>query len=305
MKKILKKSFWFTAITILCFIVVTSFLATGCDKPENPNDTLEKTNNKPENPDEVETNSENPDEAETNSENPDEVETNSENPDEVETNIVTKIEAKVENASKYSNVVAVVLKGYDRSTDKNIELARGDWKDGGFIIVLPKTVYPNYYHALINNDREYMTIIDPPSTVSISNKNVKVFHARFFGVDKDDNMVTRFYPLKIDKNGYAQDAFLTYVDSDVTISGYTEREGTFTYTEYDNARFEMLHIQHIWWKKITTTYSIKWKKGWNVWFFSRSGNTQTPSTATEKWASTPVSKLKWYSTEDLWIGNRE
>ena len=111
--------------------------------------------------------------------------------------------------------------GYDRIIDRDIELARGDWKDDGFTIELPKTLDPNYLHALINNNRVYMTIINPPSTVSISNKNVKVGNVAFWGVDKDGNVVTRFYPIEIDSDGNGQDAYYTYVDSDVTISEST------------------------------------------------------------------------------------
>ena len=208
------------------------------------------------------------------------------------------IHAKVENASKYSNVVEVKLMA------GNIELARGEWKGDGFVIVLPKTLDLNYLHTLINNNKEYMTIIDPPSTVTISNKNVKVWHAKFWGVDKDGNVVTRFYPLEIDKDGSYQDAFYTYVDSDVTISGYTEREYTpMANTEYDNARYIGVNLMLNSFDKIITTYSVQWEKGWNVWSFSRFGNIPE-NTATEKWAPIPGNILKWYSAEELWIGNR-
>ena len=212
--------------------------------------------------------------------------------------------AKVENASEYSNVVEVKLMMYNKSIDGFIELARGDWQGDGFRIALPKTVDPNYLYALINSNEKPITIIDPPSTLTISNKNVKVGHVMFLGVDKDDNMVTRFYPLEIDKDGNGQDAYYTYVDSDVTISGYTERmNATIANTEYDNARYIGINLMLNSFDKITTTYSVNWKKGWNLWSFLRFGNI-SENTATEKWTPICCSRLKWYSAEDLWIGNK-
>jgi hypothetical protein len=209
-----------------------------------------------------------------------------------------KIEAKVENASKYSNVVVVKL------MIGNIELARGDWKNGGFTIEFPETLNPSYLHALINNNNVYMNINEPPSTVKITNKYVKVYHAVFLGVDINGKVVDRFYPIEIDKNGWGQDVFFTYVDSDVTISGYTERRNdVLLFTEYDEARFVGMDIHPMSFGKITTTYSIKWKIGWNVWSFSRFYPSMKNKT-TEKWSSTPASKLKWYSGKDLRVGNR-
>ena len=217
---------------------------------------------------------------------------------------VLYINAKVENASRYNNIVEVRIIMYNSNIDKDVELARGEWKDGGFTISLPKTVDKNYLHALINNNKEYMTISDPPSTLSISDQNTKVWHAILWGVDKYGNMITRFYPLEIDEDGNGQDAFFTYVDSDLTISGFTERENaTFAFTEYDNARYRGVDLMLASWDKITTTYSVNWKKGWNVWSFSRFSN-MSEKTATEKWASTSGNILKWYADEDLWIGNR-
>ena len=217
------------------------------------------------------------------------------------------IYAKVENASKFSNVVEVKLMMMMQGIIR-FELARGDWKGDGFTIVLPKTVDPNYLREFVNNNREYMTIVNPPSTVTISNTNVKVGDVAFVGVDKDGKAVTRFYPIEINEDGNGQDAYYTYVDSDVAISGYTEREGSiFAYSEYDNARYTGMQIQPALFAKITTTYSVKWEKGWNVWSFLRFVDSYIPGniTATEKWVPTCSSRLKWYSAEDLWIGTKE
>jgi len=72
-----------------------------------------------------------------------------------------KITAKVENASKYSNVVEVKLMVYERDTIPTtqgsvtyfsghyVELARSDWKNGRFTIELPKKLPANYLRWLV------------------------------------------------------------------------------------------------------------------------------------------------------------
>ena len=165
MKTILKKPLWLTVITTLCFIVVTLFATTGCDK-------IEKL-------------------------------------DEIESNVVTKIEAKVENASKYNNIVAVKLMVFALSINDYIEFASGDWEGDGFTIVLPKTIDPNYLQVSEYNRGLLEPIANSSLTMAISNRNVKAGTAYFYGVDKDGNFVTSFYPLKIDENGNANEAFFS------------------------------------------------------------------------------------------------
>lgn len=205
----------------------------------------------------------------------------------------SSIFVKVENASKYSHIVEVKLMCYDKSKDRSIELASGDWKDDGFTIVLPKTLEPNYFNALVNNGEiGFPTIINTSSTMNINNKNVKVGSVNFWGVDKDGNWVTHFYPFEIDKDGDAKSAFYTFVDADVTISGYTESNTVIgEYDEEINAT-----ILHEW--KTTTNYSVKWKKGWNVWSLSKS-ESAPERTITEKWSNVSIDELKWYAGEDL------
>ena len=194
-----------------------------------------------------------------------------------------KITAKVENASGCSNVVEVKLRVNDlHGAGLPIELARGDWKDGGFTIELPKTLDPNYLRALVNYDG---LIIGTPSTMTISNKNVKFALANLLGFDKDGNVIANFYPYNAYEDGKI--VFLIYVDSDVTISGYDKGE-VIGHCDGGDMYLEVLCI----WKK-TTTYSIKWEKGWNVWCLSRSESIKK-RTITEKWSTIPVSELKWY-----------
>ena len=212
------------------------------------------------------------------------------------------VEAKVENSSKLSNITVVKLVVYDRNNNY-IELARGDWNNGNFTIEFPKTLDPNHLYALIDKSRWQPTIMNTPPTLIISKKNVKVWNAQFLGVDKDGNAVTRIFPFEIDKDGNEKSVFYTYVDSDVIISGYTKRgEGTAIDTEFHNELFRVINLlpHPIRFNKIITNYSIGWKKGWNIWTFSRFS---IDGTLTEEWSATTISKLKWYSPEDFWNRN--
>ena len=213
-------------------------------------------------------------------------------------NVVTRIEAKIENASNFSSVVGVVMLGFDRNVRKYIELARGEWRDDSFTIELPKTLAPSLLNSLIRYDgSERTTIIDPPpSTLTISSKNTNVINATFWGVDKDDNVVVRFVP--INKNN-RQEATFTYADSDVSISGYTERVGDHV-IDWDMRLG--VHGHTPWWDNIITTYSIKWKQGWNIWWYSRLACFEHIAELSEKWSTTPISKLRWYgSRSDRWL----
>ncbi|MCL2436254.1 MAG: hypothetical protein FWD09_09005 [Lentimicrobiaceae bacterium] len=211
-----------------------------------------------------------------------------------------RITAKVANASAYSNVVEVKLVVFiegDPIPVVNgtytpmlpIELSSGDWVDGGFVIELPETLAPGYLNAIFYDCIGPFVHGHLQPTITISNKNVKVSSAYFAGVDKDGNVVATFSPVRLDKDGNNVDeAFFTFVDSDVTISGYAKEEGH-AHPAYEGAPS---------WFEITTNYSVEWEKGWNVWFFSRhhavSGHTLI---TTEQWSITPVSGLKWYGSE--------
>ena len=202
---------------------------------------------------------------------------------------------KVKNASEFSDIVLVKLMGFDRNLDRYVELARGDWKDGSFTIVPPETLASNYLHPLISSySYGFLTvIIDPPSTMSISNPNINVGNVQIWGFDKDDNLVAMFHQFKVDGDSNTEVVY-TYVDSDVNISGYLERMTIVT--EYDEGK--NMDVLCEW--KVNTTYFIQWKKGWNVWYHS-SSNSLTERVMTEHWSSTPINGIEWNgSEEDLW-----
>ena len=188
------------------------------------------------------------------------------------------LHVKVENAAEFSEVVEIKLVVY--YSGEPIELARGNWKNGGFSIIFPETVNPNYLCALINNCGLPTTLINASSTASISNPNAKINDAHFWGMDKDGEVVCTFDMFEIDENGntittYNHDLCYRYVDSDVTISGYAVH----TYG---------IHSVHY-------TFSIEWKKGWNVlWRKSGVAESGLPEV---RWTTIPTSRVKWYGSK--------
>ena len=249
-----KRPLWLTATTTLCFIVVVLFATTGCNKLEKPA---------------------------------------VENPD------GDVIYAKVENPSRFNDVVEVKLVIFD-NVGRHIELARGDWKDDGFTIVIPKTLNPSKLYALINNNDINSgiapTITNTSSTMTISNRNVKVANADFLAFDKDGNLVTYFFLSEIDEDGNRAPSgitYFTYVDADVNISGYSEREvldypcGDITWVGEP--------IKSVLWKE-TNVYSIEWKKGWNIWRLTGEANC-LEETRKEEWSIIPMNRLIWSSNK--------
>ena len=204
--------------------------------------------------------------------------------------------AQVRNPSRFSDVAVVKLVIWDR-TGRKVELARGDWKGDGFRIVLPKTLNPNRLHTLINNNdinRGFApTMVSAPSTITISNKNVRVVNASFLAFDRAGNQITYFFLSKVDENGNISPGgitYFTYVDSDVSIFGYNKRE----VLGYPNYHWIDTPTPVLFQK--TSTYSIEWEKGWNVWRFT--GGTDFLNRAKrEEWTTIPMSKLIWNSNK--------
>ena len=196
---------------------------------------------------------------------------------------------RVENAEKYSNVVAVKLMMRDGVIFEDVELARGDWKDGCFKIALPKIDKKNY-RRFVNQRMLPITIIENLTTINISNKNARSGIAEFFGVDKNGNVVTRFHPAKIDEDDNVARIDFKYVNSDVSIFGYIEA-GTWA-TDFD----ENNGFTSNWTWKNHTIYSVEYKEGWNV---SSDSSFQSPEgTIINKYSTIPInSNLKWYGGE--------
>jgi len=151
-------------------------------------------------------------------------------------------------------------------------------------IELPKRLGSNFLHPLIRHDvllGGYWIpgIAEMQPTLTISNESVRVDNNYFAGVDKDGWEVVHFLTFIKDKDD-THSAHFTYVDSDVTISGYTKRE---------------FQITSNWFERSTMTCSISWKKGWNVWYLSSYESTTDNMLIMEnQWSTTPIRKLRWY-----------
>ena len=195
------------------------------------------------------------------------------------------IKCIVENASEFTDIVKVKVLAWDRITCENVELATFDCKDGAFTIKLSKIATPTHLEQLIFGDwyNEILldfykptTVIEDQPTLSINDKNVKVMDVVFAGYDKDDNWLCNLSLLETnDESINKVVGTLTYVDSELTISGYTY--------------------------PVRTDYSIKWKKGWNIWYrlVSITEIEDNNIIVTNQWTTTPISELKWYGSNAL------
>ena len=188
---------------------------------------------------------------------------------------------KVADASKYSNITEVRLVAVADLPEGGIELARFEWKDGGFTVELPDFVNPDYLKV-------YQNIIG----LSVSNENVKYIAPFFVGFDKDGNYVTEFFLAKITKDGYTHATYI-YVDSDAVLSGYAEYAAYLFEKDKNGNCIYSLENRHLW--KTNTTFSMEWKKGWNIQYDSKSIS-KTKRTITEllSASTTPVCELKFY-----------
>jgi hypothetical protein len=165
----------------------------------------------------------------------------------------------------------------DFSANRDVELARSDWKDGGFIIELPKTLDPNYLHPLTQDSIIWLSsgnIIQP--TLAISNKNVGVGNIYFRGFDKNGINVAVFSRAKIIEADNNIRASFIYVDSSLIISGYTKIETPTQPLDGDASG----------WFESIVTYSVEFEIGWNLLFSSRYRRNRTYST-------TPVCGVEW------------
>jgi len=189
---------------------------------------------------------------------------------------ITHIHAKVENAEKFGNIVEVRLiialpPAESGLPNRHIEIARGDWKDCGFAIELPKTVNPNHLSRLTPDGRwrvrlnRYIYSEELSAATTISNRNARTVSGELGGFDKNGDLVAFFsFGNMIDEDNYTRAVF-TYVDSDVTVLGNSVRG------------HEISAYDEISYLKVLGTYSIEWKRGWNLSSLAKS-RTVTDST---------------------------
>jgi len=188
---------------------------------------------------------------------------------------VGKITVKAKERSDYDRAVEVWLEGGPHRE----MLARGYWINDGFTIILPETLDSNFLEPLLNQryslPHPIMLHQAYPPTMSVSNENVRIRTVVF---RKNGHILSL---CKIDKDGIVHGVYLIYVDSDVTISGYKR-----AFLVQDEACRCGISRMMVNWDK-TIIYSINWKRGWNIWFFSEFG-LGAERKITQRWSTMPA-----------------
>ena len=162
---------------------------------------------------------------------------------------------------------------WDESAHKEVTLAEANFKNGGFTIKLPQTVDAKFLEKIGN---------DMPKQISVSNKNAQTLCiSSFDGFDSSDRKVASFYCEKGQGNNYSCMNWF-YTDSDLTISGSYTRTG-----RNNNGETEY-----------TETYSLVFKKGWNI-MYEVGLETKQGNKYIEKYEATSnaVLGLKWIGEE--------
>ena len=183
---------------------------------------------------------------------------------------IKEIKAKIENASEFSDVVKVKIRAWD-SNDNEIVLATADFKDDGFTLNLPETVNSSLLQSVGDG---------APSSLTISNKNAKIFvFESVIGYNKDDEVIAYFWHGKEEANSGSACMYF-YVDSDLKITGTEKDSGTD-------------------WEE-TMVFSLVLKKGWNVvyetWSYTEQGDKEIYKA--ELRTSPAIGGIKWFGEKE-------
>ena len=183
------------------------------------------------------------------------------------------VSGRVENASKYSEIVKVKAMLWDSNTEEEIEIAEAEFKkDGSFSITLPATIDTRYLSGWDDEDI-------PPALV-VSDKSAKSTYLDIAGVDEAGNIRTWLYYGKLMESGAGVYVDYIYSDSNFSITG--------THTET-----EELNVYNY-------VYALHIKKGWNITYETLSIANGGDGTyiRNRTYTSTPISGLKWYGNQD-------
>jgi len=145
--------------------------------------------------------------------------------DEIETSSVSVINATIPYDNDYDDWIDVVklLVNVEREYDpvsqkyvwRGVEVAKGDYRNGGFTINLPEKV---------ENIKPFD--LEMPPKAKISKKNVLYANSRFIAYDKDDEQVGYFYYIHF---FFCEETIvesgLFYFDRDFTITGSGTEDG--------------------------------------------------------------------------------
>jgi len=160
---------------------------------------------------------------------------------EMPTSSVSVINAKILYDNDYDDMISVVklLVNSERIHDpdnrkyiwQGVEVARGDYRNGGFTINLPENV-----------DNLKPFDLELPPKAKISKKNVLYANSIFIAYDKDDEQVGYFYYIHfLQCEETIVESALFYFDRDFTITGSgTEDDGS------------------LW------SFACNFKNGWNI-----------------------------------------
>jgi len=162
---------------------------------------------------------------------------------------VSVINAVVSNGNNYNEKIAVVKLLVDTESIydpdrqvmiwQGVEVAKGDYRNGGFVINLPDD---------IDNIKPFD--LELPTEAKISNMNVKYANSRFIAFNKDDEQLGYFYCFYLymgEETLTMNEGGVLYFDRDFTITG----SGT-----DDGERWSI---------------TCNFKKGWNFLYIIRGG----------------------------------
>ena len=183
---------------------------------------------------------------------------------------VTSIDATVANANNVISEVEIVKLVIVDADDKILfEVAESDYVKGKFLIKLPDNI-PSKYLG-ISLDEDYF-----PDGIKISKPNVEGVEAKLLGYkNKTESHYGSFwYEKRNEKNICIVDAYLIYVNNDVTITGTHEE----TYNK------ESTRIKK---------HNLSFKKGWNFYYYSFEQSIDG-KTKTDQYTTTKPDDMKWY-----------
>ena len=170
--------------------------------------------------------------------------------DELPSSSVSVINAVVSNGNSYNEKIAVVKLLVDAESIydpdrqvmiwQGVEVAKGDYRNGGFVINLPDD---------IDNIKPFD--LELPIEAKMSNTNVMYANSRFIAYNKDDEQLGYFYCFYVNMG----EETLTMIESGVL---YFDRDFTITGSGTDDGDSWLI--------------TCNFKKGWNFLYIIQGGN---------------------------------
>ena len=169
------------------------------------------------------------------------------------------ISSKVQDGTDYNDVISYVIANIVNVEEDVEEIAEGEYKKGGFTMVLPKTVNSKFLSKIEEVVEEEFELDPSDKNCKISSINVNIGSLELECYDSKDNVVGYLYCYKETKSSETIGMYL-YADNNVTVK-YTGDEDYIV--------------------------DISLKKGWNIVYYTYSDDQ-------EEFTSKEVSGMKWY-----------